>query len=74
MTASIEDNGEVAGCNIKALNHNIGGDYWKRTSVFETYGEGGFMTRRSFTEKNYLFPVNQEELDRVPGMTQNLGW
>ena len=67
MTASIEDNGEVAGCNIKALNHNIGGDYWKRTSVFETYGEGGFMTRRSFTEKNYLFPVNQEELDRVPG-------
>ncbi len=74
MTALIEDNGEVVGCNIKALNHNIGGDYWKRTSVFETYGEGGFMTRRSFTEKNYLFPVNQEELDRVPGMTQNLGW
>lgn len=74
MTAEVEDDGEVAGCNIKALNHNIGGDYWKRTSVFETYGEGGFMTRRSFTEKNYLFPVNQEELDRVPGMTQNLGW
>ena len=38
------------------------------------YGEGGFMTRRTFTKRNYLLPINQEELNRVPGMTQNLGW
>ena len=74
MIAEQEDNGEVVGCNISATDHSMGGDYWQRTSVFDCYGEGGFMTRRTFTQRNYLLPVNQEELDRVPGMTQNPGW
>ena len=74
MIAEQEDNGEVVGCNIEATNHNMNGDYWTRTSVFDCYGEGGFMTRRTFTKRNYLLPINQEELNRVPGMTQNLGW
>lgn len=74
MTAEQEDDGDVFGCNVRATNHNINGEYWKRTSVFDCYGEGGFMTKRTFTERNYLFPFNQEELDRCPNLTQNLGW
>ena len=74
MTAVSENNGEVVGCNIMAKNHAMGGEFWKRTSIFDCYGEGGFKTRRVLTEKNYLLPFNQGELDRVPMLTQNYGW
>lgn len=74
MTAEREDNGDVAGCNVSASNHTIGGAFWQRTSISSTYGEGGITTKRTFTKKNYLLPINQEELDRCSVMTQNYGW
>lgn len=74
MTSVSENNGEVVGCNIMAKNHAMGGAYWHRTSIFDCYGEGGFKTRRVLSEKNYLLPFNQGELDRVPTLTQNYGW
>ena len=74
MTAEQEDNGEVVGCNVAASNDDIGKDFWTRTSIFKTYGEGGITTDRVFTKKYYLLPINQEELDRCPDMTQNYGW
>lgn len=74
MTAEQEDNGEVVGCNVAASNDDIGKEFWTRTSIFKTYGEGGITTDRVFTKKHYLLPINQEELDRCPDMTQNYGW
>ncbi len=74
MIAEQEDDGHVYGCNIAATDHDPEGEYWKRTSIFDTFGDGGFMTPRVFGKKNYLFPINQEEIDRVPEITQNYGW
>lgn len=68
------NNGDVAGCDINQNNHDIGGDYWKRTSIFNTFGEGGFMTQRTIGKKHYLLPFNQAEVDRCKQMTQNYGW
>ncbi len=74
MIAEKEDNGKVVGCNIGAANHNISGEYWKRTSIFDTFGEAGTKSERVFTKKYYVLPMNQAELDRVPELTQNYGW
>ena len=74
MIAEKEDNGKVVGCNLNATNHKISGDYWKRTSIFDTFGEAGTTSERVFTKKYYLLPMNQGELDRVPDLTQNYGW
>ncbi len=76
MTAEEDLNGDVVGCNIMAKNQEIGGEYWTRTSIFAPggLGEGGQTTMRTFTKKNYLYPFPQNEIERVPGMTQNLGW
>ncbi len=76
MTAEEDMHGDVVGCNIMANNHEIGGDFWKRTSIFSAngLGEAQLTTKRTFTKKNYLYPFPQNELERVPGMTQNLGW
>lgn len=74
MISTVQNHGEVVGCNIYTTNHTLGGPYWKRTSIFDCYGEGGFKTRRTFTERNYLLPFNQGELDRVTKLTQNYGW
>ena len=74
MIAEKEDNGKVVGCNLNATNHKISGDYWKRTSIFDTFGEAGTTSERVFTKKYYLLPMNQAELDRIPDLTQNYGW
>lgn len=74
MIAEKEDNGKVVGCNIGAANHNMSGEYWKRTSIFDTFGEAGTKSERVFTKKYYVLPMNQAELDRVPELTQNYGW
>ena len=74
MTAQLEHSGHVVGCNIAADNHDIGGDYWTRTSIFDHYGEGGQKTLRTFDLKHYLMPFNQTEMNRCPTITQNLGW
>ena len=74
MISEKQNSGAVVGCNINITNHELEGNYWKRTSIFDCFGEGGFMTERVFKVKNYFLPINQEELDRVPGYTQNLGW
>jgi len=74
MTAEKEISGQVVGCNIKSFNQNFDGTYWKRTSVFNCYGEGGYMDLRVFAKKNYLMPFNQTELNRCPTVTQNYGW
>lgn len=74
MIAEREDNGKVVGCNIGAANHNMSGEYWRRTSIFDTFGEAGTKSERVFTKKYYVLPMNQAELDRVPELTQNYGW
>lgn len=74
MIAEREDNGKVVGCNIGASDHKISGDYWRRTSIFDTFGEAGTKSERVFTKKYYVLPMNQAELDRVPELTQNYGW
>ncbi len=74
MIAEKEDNGKVVGCNIGASDHKISGEYWKRTSIFDTFGEAGTKSERVFTKKYYVLPMNQSELDRVPELTQNYGW
>ena len=74
MIAEKEDNGKVVGCNIGASDNKMSGDYWRRTSIFDTFGEAGTKAERVFTKKYYLLPMNQSELDRVPELTQNYGW
>ncbi len=76
MTAEEDMHGDVVGCDITANNHTIGGDFWKRTSIFEAghFGEAQQTTQRTFTKKHYFYPFPQNEIERVPGMTQNLGW
>ena len=74
MTAVVQHSGHVVGCNISASDHNIGGDFWKRTSIFSHYGEGGQKTLRTFENKHYLMPINQTEMNRCPAITQNYGW
>lgn len=74
MIAEKEDNGKVVGCNIGASDYKMSGDYWRRTSIFDTFGEAGTKAERVFTKKYYLLPMNQSELDRVPELTQNYGW
>lgn len=74
MIADKVNSGEVVGCDITQNNHAIGGDYWKRTSIFAGYGEGGFKTLRTSGKKFYLLPFNQGELDRCTKLTQNYGW
>ncbi len=78
MTAEADMTGDaVVGCNISAANHDLDGDYWQRTSVFApgAWGEGNVNdTKRKFTKKQYLYPIPQDELEKVPGMKQNLGW
>ena len=70
MTAEIEDNMPVYGMNIAASNHNTNGDFWKRTVCAYDGGRDG---HRIFNPHGYLFPISQEELDRVK-CTQNYGW
>lgn len=74
MMAEVDNSGHVVGCNIEADNHAIGGDYWKRTSIFSNYGEGGQISLRTFEKKHYLMPFNQTEMNRCPTITQNYGW
>ncbi|HAY19190.1 MAG TPA: hypothetical protein DCY24_08470 [Rikenellaceae bacterium] len=74
MIAEKEDNGKVVGCNLNATNHKASGEYWRRTSIFDTFGKAGTKSERVFTKKYYLLPMNQAELDRVPDLTQNYGW
>lgn len=70
MIAEKEDNMPVYGMNISAKDQKTTGDFWKRT--VSTY-DGGRDGRRVFTKRGYLFPISQEELDRVK-CTQNYGW
>jgi hypothetical protein len=74
MMAEVDNSGHVVGCNIEADNHAIGGDYWKRTSIFSNYGEGGQTSLRTFEKKHYLMPFNQTEMNRCSTITQNYGW
>lgn len=69
MTAETE-HGDVYGMNVEAKDHKPDGDFWKRTlSVHDSARDG----HRKFSPRGYLFPISQEELDRVE-CTQNYGW
>lgn len=70
MIAEKEDNMPVYGMNVAAKNHNANGDFWKRTLCAYDGGKDG---NRIFEKRGYLFPISQEELDRVK-CTQNYGW
>ena len=76
MISTAENSGEVAGCNIAATSDAMDSAFWQRTSLFGSghFGEGGYGTPRIWTEKNYLLPFNQGELDRSYNLTQNYGW
>ena len=68
--AETEDNGPVYGMNILNTNHTANGNFWKRTII---ESDGGYPGIRIFRDKCYLFPIPQDEIDRVK-CTQNYGW
>lgn len=70
MTAETDNNMPVYGMNISAKDHKSTGEFWQR--VVCKY-DGGRDGNRVFTKRGYLFPISQEELDRVK-CTQNYGW
>jgi len=70
MTAETDNNMPVYGMNISAKDHKANGEFWQR--VICKY-DGGRDGNRVFTKRCYLFPISQEELDRVK-CTQNYGW
>ena len=70
MTAETDNNMPVYGMNIAAKDHKANGEFWQR--VICKY-DGGRDGNRAFTKRCYLFPISQEELDRVK-CTQNYGW
>ena len=70
MTAETENNMPVYGMNIDAKDHKTTGQFWQRTLCAHDGGRDG---NRVFTKRCYLFPISQEELDRVK-CTQNYGW
>ena len=70
MTAETDNNMPVYGMNIAAKDHKANGEFWQR--VICKY-DGGRDGNRVFTKRCYLFPISQEELDRVK-CTQNYGW
>ena len=70
MTAETEENMPIYGMNIAAKDHKSTGQFWKR--VVCAY-DGGRDGHRIFRKRGYLFPISQEELDRVK-CTQNYGW
>lgn len=70
MTAEVEDNMPIYGMNIAATDHKVNGAFWKR--VVCKY-DGGRDGNRVFRKRGYLYPISQEELDRVK-CTQNYGW
>ena len=69
MTAETDNNMPVYGMNISAKDHKANGEFWQR--VICKY-DGGRDGNRVFTKRCYLFPISQEELDRVK-CTQNYG-
>lgn len=70
MTAETDNNMPVYGMNISAKDHKTNGEFWKRVVCSYDGGRDGY---RRFTKRGYLFPISQEELDRVK-CTQNYGW
>lgn len=71
MTAETE-HGDVYGMNIEATNHNANSAFWQRTLSTRDSGLSA-NGHRKFTPRGYLFPISQEEMDRVK-CTQNYGW
>lgn len=77
MIADVSDDGYVVGCNLKARTDDMESAYWERVPIGDAtygYGEGTVIGPRVFETKNYLLCISQEEVDRVPNITQNLGY
>ncbi|MDO5570225.1 MAG: RagB/SusD family nutrient uptake outer membrane protein [Bacteroidales bacterium] len=79
MIASVSENGYVIGCNIKQKTDAMNSAFWTRVPIGDPtygYGEGTVLGKHVFEDKNYLYPFNQEEIDRVPALNQsnNYGW
>jgi hypothetical protein len=75
--AEVENAGNVYGMNIMAPggNKDTGvppAAYWQRTVI--PMDGGNRPSTRVFNAKNYLLPVPQSELDRLPNITQNYLW
>ena len=58
------DNGPLYGMNINSGTSLIDPVYYKRTLV----------ENRKFGSRNYLLPVNKNEMEKVPSMVQNPGY
>ena len=65
MTAKDILNGKVWTRNVAAKNYE---DSWHRTTSIWASGD------RVFADKNYLFPIPQEQLNEMQNLTQNYGW
>lgn len=79
MKAEVSNNGYVIGCNLRAQNHNMNGDFWKRSEIGKAeygYGEGQILGPRVFKAKHYLLPFHQNEINRIPALqkSNNYGW
>jgi len=67
MIATTVNNGNVYGMNINAVTTSANttpSSYWKRTLI----------GTRVFTEKHYLYPMHQSEINKDPNLVQNYGW
>ncbi|MBQ8484349.1 MAG: RagB/SusD family nutrient uptake outer membrane protein, partial [Bacteroidales bacterium] len=58
------ENGPLYGMNINAGTSQVDPVYYKRTVV----------ENRKFDERNYLFPINKDEIEKVPNIIQNPGY
>lgn len=62
--AETTDNGPIYGMNINTGTSQFDPVFYKRTVI----------ENRKFNERNYLFPINKDEIEKVPNIVQNLGY
>lgn len=79
MISEKTSNGYTIGCNQKAPNDDIDGDYWLRCEIGMdqyAFGEHKQMGPRVFKQRSYLLPFPTSEVNKVPALrnSQNLGW
>ena len=72
MIAEKEDAGDVYGMNISARSHAEDSGFWKRTVIL--HDGGNTPSTRVFSKRDYLFPFQQSEVDRLNNLTQNYQW
>ncbi len=80
MIAEQTNAGYTIGCQLKATDDEVDGDFWNRVEIADdryAFGDNGKkMQPRVFTKRAYLLPIPTSELNKVPSLrnSQNIGW